>query len=215
MRRVEPEKLFWDHFDARRTRETGGDADFLRYCTTNLTAPVGSSHREDVQQMAGASSLPIVLISPLLDEIKSIRGRTYFGNLGRQINKILDNYPGMLWWIAKDGLVIDVVPHDAEGLSEFDRRAGKLACDGAQGGRLSADAVLKITAELDSAKFKLSVNLQPAQWKPIAEYNKKYGKKAMKTFTAAVSNPKFAHSVRRRLYVARERYRKAYNSTLS
>jgi hypothetical protein len=97
---------------------------------------------------------------------------------------------------------------DTSQLSEFDRTTGKLAYDRTQNGRLSADAVRQIAEELDAAGFILKEGLQTAQWRPIAEYNKKYAKKAVKTFAAAAANPKFVRCIRRRYYVARERYRK-------
>jgi hypothetical protein len=177
----------------------------------------GSSHREDVEQIARMSSQPfsIVSISKVLDEGKSLRGRVYFGEAGRQIDLILHNYPDMRWWMEKDGLVIDVAPHGANRLSEFDRTAGKLVCDATRHGKLSTDTVGKIAAGLDAAGFTLSENLQPAQWGPIADHNRKHAKSAIKTFAATVSNPKFVRSVRRRLYVARDRHQKAYGSVIS
>jgi hypothetical protein len=177
----------------------------------------GSSHREHVEQIARVASkpFPVVSISKLLDEKRSLRGTVYFGDAGRQIDLILHNYPGMRWWMEKDGLVIDIVPHDANRLSEFDRKAGQLVCDGTRAGRLSADVLREIAAELDAAGFSLLENLQPAQRKPIAAFNQKYAKAAVKTFASAASHRKFSRAVRRRLYVARDRYRKAYALTFS
>ena len=39
--------------------------------------------------------------------------------------RFVETYPGMLWWMEKDGLVIDTVTPEASRLTEFDRRAGK------------------------------------------------------------------------------------------
>jgi hypothetical protein len=179
--------------------------------------PAGTSDREHVERLIRDASEPFsaVYISPLLDQRRSIRGRTYFGYAGREIDQIVDNHPGMRWWMAKDGLVIDVVPDEAERLSEFDRRAGQLVCDGTQAGRLSEDALREIAAELDAAGFSLLENLQPAQRKPIAAFNQKYAKRAVKSFSAAAADPRFSRAVRRRLYVARDRYRAAYKLTPS
>jgi hypothetical protein len=207
----------WDHFDQKRTREAGGRIDSRLHGIVSSALPAGTSRREHVERLIREAREPFsaVYISPLLDELRFIRGVTYFGYAGRQIDQIVSNYPGMRWWMAKDGLVIDVVPDEAERLSEFDRRAGQLVCDGTQAGRLFEDVVRKIAAELDAAGFSLLENLQPAQRKPIAAFNQKYAKRAVKSFSAAASHRQFGRAVRRRLYVARDRYRAAYKSTLS
>lgn len=212
MRGTKVQKLLWSRFDQRRTREAGRKADFLLRSNVSLSMSAGSSHREDVEEIARMSSQPfsIASISKVLDERKSLRGVAYFGEAGSQIDKILHNYPGMRWWMEKDGLVIDVAQqHSANRLSEFDRTAGKLVCDATRHGKFSTDAVGKIATRLDVSGFTLSENLQPAQWKPIADHNRKHAKSAIKTFAAAASNPKFVRSVRRRLYVARDRYQKS------
>jgi hypothetical protein len=211
------ELVLWAHFDQRRTREAGGRIDSRLHGIVSSTLPAGTSRREHVERLIREASEPFsaVYISPLLDQGRSIRGATYFGYAGRQIDQIVDDYPGMRWWITKGGLVIDVVPDEADRLSEFDRRAGQLVCDGTQAGRLFEDVVRKIAAELDAAGFSLLENLQPAQRKPIAAFNQKYAKRAVKSFSAAASHREFSRAVRRRLYVARDRYRAAYKSTPS
>jgi hypothetical protein len=130
--------LLWGHFDRRRTREMGGNADPSHEGFISLGVPVGSSHREDIEQMARAAtpSFSIVSISEQLDEKRSIRGNTYHDHIGCQIDQILENYPGMLWWMEKDGLVIDTVTPDTSRLREFDRKAGRLVCNGGRNGRL-------------------------------------------------------------------------------
>jgi len=196
-------------------RESLGNVGVLRNSRVSLTMPAGSSHREHVERIAREASqpFPIASISKLLDEKRSSRGTVYLGDAGHQIDLILRNYPRMRWWMSKDGLVIDVVPDDAGQLSEFDRKAGKLVCDGMQNGKLSKDALDKIAAELDDMGFPLLDNLQPAQRKPIAAFNQKHARSAVKTFAAAALNPKFTRLVRRRLYVSRDRYRTAYRLT--
>lgn len=222
--KLELQSLLWSHFDWERTQESGGDVGVFKENFINISRPAGSSHRSDIQEMAGAATRPfaVAYLSERLDEIKSIRGRTYFGEVGRKIDDILENYPGMQWWMEKGGLVIDTAAPDTSQLSEvdtsqlseFDRMAGKLTFDGTQNGRLSADTIRQIADELDRAGFALAKNLQPAQWKPIAAYNQKYSRNAIKTFAMVASNPNFVRSVRRRLYVARERYQKAHRPNL-
>src|ERR1700738_4965416 len=109
-------QLFWSNFEHRGTREAGGKADMILFSIVNLTTKAGSSQREDLEEMARSASkpFPVACISKLLDETRSIRGRTYFGYAGRQIDEIVDNHPGMRWWMAKDGLVIDFVSDGAD-----------------------------------------------------------------------------------------------------
>jgi hypothetical protein len=104
--------------------------------------------------VTGCGEIEVACISKVLDETRSITGASYFGYAGRLINEIVDNHPGMRWWMTKDGLVIDVVSDDAERLSEFDRKAGRLTSEGMQAGRLSKDALREIAAELASAGTK-------------------------------------------------------------
>lgn len=208
----ELQALLWVHFDWRRTREMGGNVRPLAEGFLSLAVRPDTSHREAIEEIARASNPPfsIAYLSERLDETKLIRGRTYFGRTGRTIDTTVENYPGMRWWLEKGGLVIDTVAPDESQLSEFDRKAGKLVCDGTQNRKLSPDVVRQIAANLDAAGFVLSDNLQPAQWQPIANHNQKFAKKAIKTFAAAVSHPRLAYYIRRRLYVARDRYQKVH-----
>lgn len=217
LNKVNLQSFFWTHFDRQRTREMGGNVVPFMQSFISLRRPPGSSHREDIEQMADAATKPfaIAYLSERLNEIRSIRGQTYFGEVGRTIDDILENYPGLRWWMTKEGLVIDTVPPDADRLSQFDSKAGKLVYESMQNGKLPIDVVYQISAELDSTGFTLRENLQPAQWKPIADYNQRYSKKAIRSFTEAVSNPRFVRPIRRRFYVARDRYQRAYGSNPS
>lgn len=205
-------KLLWERFDAKRTHGAGGSPDFMLDAYVSLTMQAGSSHREDLEEIARTSSqpFPIASLSNALNERRSLRGRVYFGELGRQIDKIVCNYPGMRWWMRQDGLVVDVVVPETAPLAEFDREAGKLTWERTVNGKVSKEAILEIATLLDTAGFGLSLNLQKAQWTPIATFNQKHARAAVKTFVAAASHPQFIRMVRRRLYVARDRYREAY-----
>jgi hypothetical protein len=205
-------RFSWFRFDPRKTREAGGTIDFMLRAHVSLTMHAGSTHREDLEQMARTASQPfsIVSVPQVLDERKSLRGTVYFGEVGTQIDKIARNYQDMRWWMEKGGLVVDRVPPKAVRLSEFDRKAGKLTCERTVNGKLSAEAIVEVAAQLDAAGFILRENLQPAQWKPIAAFNQKYAKSAVKSFTAAASHSKFNRAVRRRLYTARDRYEAPY-----
>jgi hypothetical protein len=114
----------------------------------------------------------------------------------------------MRWWMAKDGLVVAVVSPKKRRLSKFDCFAGGLVVRSWVSGRLSKSALQEIAAELDSKGFPLDL-LQPAPRAKVLDYNRKYAKKAIKTFTAAIGRRDFVRYVRRRLFVARDRYRAA------
>jgi len=103
--------LLWDCFDHRRTRKNGGSAAILLHNHVSLSMPRGSSHREQVEQIARAATqpFPIVSIAKSLDEFKSIRGRTFSRDAGCEIDLIVGNYPSMRWWMGKGGLVIEVI----------------------------------------------------------------------------------------------------------
>lgn len=199
------------HFDKQRTKDAHGDMNLVLGNIVNVTMPAGSTHYEALVEF-GRSSMkpfPIKFLSEKLKEYKSIRGATHFGRLGISIETILGNYPYLRWWMEKDGLVVDEARSELGPLSDFDRIAGLLVIEHTKDDKLSADALASIAAKLDAEGLKLKENLQQAQWKPILEFNQKHSRAAIKTFVDAVGRPQFARSVRRRLYVARDRYKKA------
>jgi hypothetical protein len=122
------------------------------------------------------------------------------------------NYHNMRWWITDKGLNMGAVVPDRVRLSAFDELAGKLTIANWKGG-LSRDALLKIAKELDKAGFSVRNELQPAQWKEIAEHNQQNSKNAIRTFDQAARNPRFTRHVRRRLYIARNKV-KGINTAL-
>lgn len=109
---------------------------------------VGSTHREDLEEIAQRSSQPFAIasISKQLNERRSLRGTVYFSEIGKVIDNIVRNYPRMRWWMTKGGLVVDVVFPEAAPLAEFDREAGKLTCESTVNGKVSAEAILEIAA---------------------------------------------------------------------
>lgn len=151
--------------------------------------------------------MPIAIhsLADALSRTKLLRGKVIFGFAGDEIDKIADQYEDMRWWISKDGLHMAIVPPAAAKLSRFDELAGKLFVDRRKDGRLSKESLMVIAKELDAAGFLLREQLQPAQWKPISEHNQKHARHAIKSFKDACQ-PLFVRSVRRRLYVARDRY---------
>jgi hypothetical protein len=119
------------------------------------------------------------------------------------------NYPTLRWWMDADGLVIAEPSAELGPLDPFDHFAGELVALKWKQNRLSADDFLDIAKQVDARGFELKQCLQPAQWKPIAEHNQKFARNAVRTFEVAASNAKFTRNIRRRLYVARDRYEKA------
>ena len=209
MRSFNPITFFWRYFDVQRTKEEGGDIKPLLK-GVNISLPSGSTHRDALEQIA-EGRFHIKSIPELLSERKSIRGTVFFGDAGRQIDQIVENYGDrhMRWWMAKDGLVVAVVSPKQNQLSKFDCVAGGLVVKNLVSGRLSKSALQEIAAELDSRGFPVLDQLQRAPQKEVAGYNHKYVKKAIKTFTAAIGHRHFVRYVRRRLYVARDRYQAA------
>jgi hypothetical protein len=198
----------WLRFDNVRTEETGGSLKLLEGKIVSLTIPAGKTHRDELEAIARQLLLEIESLDERLSETQFVRGKTVFRLACNEIDDIAVNYNNMLWWISKDGLNMANVQPAAAKISRFDDFAGKLYVDGSNDGKLSKTLLMSIAKALDGAGFDLKV-LQPAQRKPLSEYNRKYAKRAIKTFERACCNPKFAGWIRRRLYVARERYTKA------
>lgn len=138
-----------------------------------------------------------------------MRGKSVFGLVGDKIDQIAANFEDMRWWISKDGLNMAVVSPLAAKLSRFDDFAGKLYVNSSKNGKLSKECLVAIAKEVDLAGFALKEELQPAQWKPIAEFNQRNPRQPIKTFEKACIHRVSGRAVRRRLYVARERYIKA------
>jgi hypothetical protein len=168
------------HFDVRRTNDTHGDMRVLQGNFVNLSMPAGSTHFDSLIEFCRSSvkPFPVKFLSEKLKEPQFIRGRVYSGKLGEQIQGILLNYPYLRWWIEQDGLVVGEARSEMGPLSDFDRIAGPIVLEHMKGDKLSASALASIAAKLDAEGFQLKQNLQPAQWKPISDYNQKYSKLA-------------------------------------
>jgi hypothetical protein len=204
-------RSIWPHFDAERSIKAPEYVRSLERNPVSISLPEDSSHWDAVHAIAGHANcpLPVKHVSDVLKEARAIRGLSCFGHVGDQIQKILDNYPTLRWWMEPDGLVIDEPKVALTHLLSFDRFAGELVHSSWTNGRLPKGSLMAIARELDAMKFKLSDCLQPAQWAPIAKYNQKHASNAIRTFEAAARHNKFGRHVRRRLYLARDRYRNA------
>jgi hypothetical protein len=174
--------------------------------------PPGSTVRDVVLGIANSASHPIPVES-LCDELLIFsfpRGATFFGYAGDLLDKIADGYDDMYWWISDTGLNMRVLSPGVLELSAFDELAGRLTAQHWKDRRLSQDALHEIAQALDKASFALKDELQPTQWRPIAQHNQKFALDAIKTFEEAVRRPMFVRSIRKRLYLARERFKKAH-----
>lgn len=173
----------------------------------SLSIAAPCTHRDAVEGIAKQSQKPIAIqsLADDLSQIKLVRCKVILGLAGDAIDDIAANYKDMRWWISKVGLNMAVVPPAAAKLSRFDEVAGKLYVHRSKDGRLSKDLLMAIAGKLDASGFALS-ELQPAQWRPISEHNQKNSRRAIKTFEQACRHRVGVRSVRRRLYVARERY---------
>ena len=201
----------WQRFDSIKTKETHGDPKLLLDNLVNYTVPAPSTYREIVETIARQSQKIIAIesLAPVLSRTKFVRGKVIFGSAGDEIDNIAAQYKGMQWWISRQGLNMAVVPPAMAKLSRFDEFAGKLYVDGSKTSKLSHKLLMTIVKRLDVSEFSLN-ELQRAQLKPINEYNQRNPRKAIKTFEKACLHPRFIRSIRRRLYVARDRYMKAH-----
>ena len=183
----------------------------LRGNVVSIAMPAGATDLDALMEISRPShtAFRVKVLSETLKAERYIRGRAFFGHVGDVIAKILLGYPYLRWWIEVEGLVVEEMRSELGPLSEFDRIAGALVIEHSRDGKLSVEALELIAARLDEKGFQLNGNLQKAQWKPISEYNQKHARTPIKSFASAVKRDQFVHNVRRRLYVARDRYKKA------
>jgi hypothetical protein len=103
-----------------------------------------------------------------------------------------------------------VVPPAAGTISMFDEVAGGLYVHESKDGRLSKELLIAIAEKIDVAGLGFN-ELQPAQKQPIMEFNQHHPRDPIKTFAKACADPRFSRSIRKRLYVARDRYKLAHS----
>jgi hypothetical protein len=200
--------LSWGRFCPERSSKLAWILDCNH---ASISLPAGSTARDVVQEIARKAHPPIPIES-VSDELLStgfIRGAVFFGYAGDLLDEIANGYPNMYWWISDTGLNMRILPPEIPELSSFDELAGSLTTQYWRDGRLSQRALYEIAKALDEASFALKDELQPTQWQPIAQYNQKFARDAIKSFEKAARRPLFVRSIRRRLYLARERFQRA------
>jgi hypothetical protein len=205
------EHQFGSQFDERRTKEGRGDPSVVRENLVSVSCAAGSSHFDHLLALGRSAKPPLTIkyLNPNLKEPQFTRGRGYFGYLPQMIEQIMLNHPELRWWLTSEGLVVDEVPPDLDSLSPFDRLVGPLSIQLPPNGRLSLDTVILIAQELDAKGFKLQAHLQPEEWKNIVSHNQKHTGKPLQSFSLAANNPRYVKFVRRSIYRARDRYKKA------
>jgi hypothetical protein len=199
----------WNHFSDLKTEETGGDIEVLKNSSATLVFPPESTYCDALVAIASHCDPPVAIesLNVALSELRySPRGKTIFRFAGDAIDDIVAGAKGNYWWVSRSGLNVVKGPMPTVALSPFDHLAGKLCLEKLSGNKLSREAVREIAKALDEAAFTLREQLQRAQWKQIAVHNQKYARQAVKTFEQAC-RPTLVRWVRKRLYVARDRYK--------
>lgn len=192
-------------------RSTQSAWKFLEENYINVSVPGGSTYQFAVEQVAKNATLPIPIesLDDHLGEHKFIRGAVFFGLAGDHLDRLVSDHPDMRWWISEKGLNVAIIPPEDSELSSFDQLAGRLTKENWEHGRLSREALFEIAKALDQASYTLKKELQPAQWRAIADHNSKASRNPIKTFLEVAKKRNFVRFIRRRLYLARARFEKA------
>jgi hypothetical protein len=185
----------WRRFNPSKMIATGGTKLFRHAVLENVincTVPAPCTDRDAVEQISRQpqQTIPIESLPDSLSQQVHYRGRVFFGFCGNKIDQIARTYPAMQWWISKEGLNMEVSwPSD---LSEFVALAGKLMFEArprrGENNRLPIEEYKKIACQLDHAGFMLVKHLEGQHRDKLAEWNQKHPRKAIKTFSAALSS---------------------------
>lgn len=210
-----PEKR-WPYSDERKAKKAGGNLDALQTNGVFINWLAGWTPRQIIEAIASQSRPPIPIdsLDKCLDQPPMPNGGRIEGYTADRIDAIVSNYQGRLrWWMSRKGLVIASVGATINRLSFFNLRAGKLMMEHCPSRKLTKPALAKIAVALDRAGFKLEDNLQPAHWQQIRDHNEKPNDYAafqpVDTFQRAVRTKEFARFVCKKLYYARDRYKRS------
>jgi hypothetical protein len=192
---VQSTSIAWKRFNSKKTVATGGTKLFrtaILETIVNCTVPAPCTDRDALEQIARQSQppIPIESLPDVLNETIHPRGRTLFGICGNCIDQIARNYLSMQWWVSKNGLRMEVIADSK--LSDFDTLAGRLMFEARprrrENKRLPPAEYDKIARELDRAGFNPVDHLEGKRRDDLANWNKKYPRKAIKTFVGALSS---------------------------
>lgn len=216
---VRSTSFIWKRFNSKKTARSGGGKlvrKIIVETVINCSLRPGSTHLDVIREIAALPDppLPIASIPDVLGEHSHYRGLVLFGFLGNNIDKIALHYPHMQWWISEAGLHMQLSLPST--LSEFDEIAGKLMFDArprrGENSHLPSEEYEKIARELDRADFKPVEHLEGKQRDALADWNRKYPTKAIKSFSVALSADipqlKLRRAVQRRLNRAESAWKK-------
>jgi hypothetical protein len=203
---VRSTSIIWKRFNSKKTIATGGSKLFRTAVLENVvncTVSAPCTDRDVLEQIARQSKpIPIESLPDVLNETVHPRGRTLLGFCGSRIDEIARNYPSMQWWVSKNGLHMEVIPDSK--LSDFDALAGRLMFEArprrGENKRLPMAEYEKIARELDHAGFEPVDCLEGKHREALADWNRKYPRKAIKTSSAALSNKVPGVDLRRAVY---------------
>jgi hypothetical protein len=209
----------WESFCVEQAGTTDVAGAWLADNFVHRSVPGPVTHYNLIKIICGSALRPIPVIS-ICDELHAIslpRGYTLSKLAGDHIDRIVSHYDQVVWWITDDGLHVELsaLKTMVHKLSPFDKVAGPLVIanweEVSSKGKthLPAEALMLIAIELDRSGLTVLDNLQPAQRDALGSHNQRAGKKTDKSFEETIQNKRFVRFVRRRLYVARERYQMA------
>jgi len=122
-----------------------------------------------------------------------------------------------MWWVADDGIHMEVVQPETgvPKLSNFDQLSGPLVIEhwqrdpGRRNTCLSAESLHEIASLLDQSRLKPLDELQKAPRAKLAAFNQSNQKSAVKTFLQLAEHLHYSWMLRKRLYLAKDRYAQA------
>ncbi len=118
----------WIRFNPRRTaNENGAELfrDQILNRIVNYAVAPGLPHYALIDHLAADAEAPVTIerVSEELFGFVLLTGRTYFGFLGSILDRMVENYDGLEWWVSDKGL--NIGPPLMTPLSEFDRLAAR------------------------------------------------------------------------------------------
>jgi hypothetical protein len=212
-------------FSVERSARTPVAGAWLANNRVSATVPGPTTHHEVLQALCSSAQRPIPVVT-CCEELRSIslpRGYTLHGMAGDVIDQIACNHDGVEWWVTNSGLHIEVTPPASAvpKLSRFDQVAGPMVLKrwGSDSQRrntkLSGKSLIEIAHELDQHEIEPRHALQPAQWTELKKHNQKAGRAAINTFEKLAKSPKLSQLLRRRMYLAPQRYSKSLETEIS
>ena len=206
-------RLNWERTDKPARRWLYSRQDNL----VSQTFPASVSFEDVLVTICRDADEPIRIdrLSPQLRGRIGVRGKTVFRPFFDVVDQIARNHENMYWWIAGNGLSMDtILPTSLP--EDFDQVAGRLVFEMRQRfpnrSRLSREQYSEIATRLDELKrFKPREVLSKSRGKELADWNQKYGQRAILSFSKAI-DAKQPSWIRREIlktfYRATEKFRR-------